>query len=102
MFASIGALTVIMGVEVYRLHEAQYETYSGPIGRLVQNVERLQVQHRGEADFSFSLDPGCGGIYLIPWFAGQALERHQRYTTATALFPHEARDSGGKYTVLCP
>jgi hypothetical protein len=102
LFASIGVLAVIAGAQTYRLHEAMYQTYSGPIGRLVQKIEALKAQHGGEADFSFSLDPACGGIYLIPWFADQALEKHQRYTIATALFPHEARDAGGKYTVQCP
>jgi hypothetical protein len=102
LFASIGVLAVIAGAQTYRLHEAMYQTYSGPIGRLVQKIETLKAQHGGEADFSFSLDPACSGIYLIPWFADQALEKHQRYTIATALFPQEERDAGGKYTVQCP
>jgi hypothetical protein len=102
MFASIGVLAVIGGVATYRLHEAMYRYYSGPIGRLIHQIETLGIQHAGEDDFSFSLGPECGGIYSIPWFAGYALEKHQRYTIATALFPHEARDTGGKYVIHCP
>jgi hypothetical protein len=102
MFALIGVTAVIAGVRTYRLHEAMYKTFSGPIGWLVRQIETLEAQHGADADFSFSLDPACGGIYLIPWFADQALEKHQRYTIATALFPREERDAGGKYTVHCP
>ena len=100
--ASLAAIAMISGTKVYRLHEAMYQTYSGPIGQLVQKLEILETQHRGTAGFSFSLAPDCSGIYLIPWFAEQALDKQQRYTVATALFPHEERDAGGKYIVHCP
>jgi hypothetical protein len=100
--ASLVAIAMISGAKVYRLHEAMYQTYSGPIGRFVQKLEILEAQHGGKADFSFSLAPDCSGIYLIPWFALHALDKHQRYTVATALFPHEERDASGKYIVHCP
>lgn len=102
MFGCIIVIGLMGGVLIYQLHHTMYHTYSGPIRELIQKIEILKKKHGNEPDFSFSLATNCGGVYLIPWFTDQALEKHERYTISMALFPHNERDMHGKYIINCP
>jgi len=102
LLAALGAIAITGGSRIYFIHRAMYATYSGPMRELFRRIEVVEAQHGGEPDFSFSLAPDCSSLFDLSWFAPDALEKHQRYTVATALFPHSERSQAGKYIIECP